>query len=176
MFGPIWEPFWTLFAVKNHPSYIKMASQTLSGSKMWIFTKPFKNQCEIKNNDPQRRPKMTKDRPKTAPRRSWRDAFFASIDCWMHFESSFNPNLVHKNSRAPPSPNLFRDLGKGSFFGCICYWLLVDIGPLLAPFRFILFPFCHYYYCFSTTLALYKAIKPCSWESPCLFPSLDILV
>ena len=43
IFGSIWDPFWTLFDVKNRPSSINMSSQTLSASKMWMFTKPFKN-------------------------------------------------------------------------------------------------------------------------------------
>ena len=44
IFGPIWEPFGTLFGVKIDPNFVQDAFPSLIFFKNVMFTKPFKNQ------------------------------------------------------------------------------------------------------------------------------------
>ena len=109
IFGPIWEPFWTLFGVKNRPSSIKMSSQTLSASKMWIFTKPFKNQWNLMIFDSKIDPKTPQDGSKTGPRGFQKRSFFIFLFAfdfgpfrdpfWVDLGSFLDPKIGPKSSR-----------------------------------------------------------------------------
>ena len=73
--GPIWEPFWA-------PSWPKIASSHLLNPRFLQkvdFQKNERHRGREHDFDPKTAPKTTQDRPKTAPRRSSRGVFFASI-------------------------------------------------------------------------------------------------
>ena len=94
IFGPIWEPFGTLFGVKIDPNFVQVAFLSFIFFKNVIFTKPFKNQWILMIFQPKMGPKTIQNWPKTTPTRSQKRWFFM-LNCCFNFGLFWAPFWLH---------------------------------------------------------------------------------
>ena len=108
VFWPFWGVMLAPFGMPKWSQVWPISVQDGSRSDIFwkkrMFTKSFKNNWKINIFDPQGRPKMPQDRPKTVPRRSWRRLFSMSkfvfdfdpfwVPFWCHFGSLLAPFWV----------------------------------------------------------------------------------